>query len=389
MKILIADDDKLSLSMLDRALINLGYEVVKVSDGQAAWDILQQPDAPQLIILDWIMPKIDGIDVIKKACSRENAPLLYSIMLTSHNTTDKIVEGFEAGIDDYIVKPFEKFELIARIKVGERTIRLKNDLRHQNEVLFSQNQMLNNDLEVSKKFMLSLLPDEPTKFKLFQNLGYKLISRIDSCSKVGGDVITLIQNNVGTFTSYLFDISGHGVSAALSASALNTYLRTDLAFEQNPDKTLLKANSYVFNGNLLPNTHVTAAVLHLKPNGLVEFSNAGHPPIIVFNKYEAKYYPASTIPVGMFDDSKFSPTLEKIELDPSDTLVVVSDGFIEMKSKSGQYMGLDGLALILKHYALSDLDDMCESVYSTLSSWIQDSELEDDCSFLAIRFQPS
>ncbi len=123
-KILIADDDEISLIMLDRALINIGYDVIKVTNGQAAWDILKQENPPQIAILDWNMPKMDGIEVVKLVRSHEKKMSLYIIMLTSHNSREYLMKSLEAGIDDYMIKPFQKYELIARVKLGIKKLNI-------------------------------------------------------------------------------------------------------------------------------------------------------------------------------------------------------------------------------------------------------------------------
>lgn len=123
-KILIADDDQISLIMLDRALINTGYEVVKVSDGQAALEILKQEYPPQIAILDWNMPKMDGLEVVKIVRKSEKPIPLYIIMLTSHNSREYLMKSLEAGIDDYMIKPFQKYELIARVKLGIKRLKI-------------------------------------------------------------------------------------------------------------------------------------------------------------------------------------------------------------------------------------------------------------------------
>lgn len=128
MDILIADDDAVARMLLTSVLKNWGHQVVDVSDGQQAWDILIQPDSPRLAILDWMMPRIDGPELCQRI--RKNATTLgiYAILLTGRRDPADIISGLKAGADDYIVKPFEPEELQARLGVGQRVVGLQNAL---------------------------------------------------------------------------------------------------------------------------------------------------------------------------------------------------------------------------------------------------------------------
>ena len=128
MEILIADDDSVARMLLDSVLENWGHQVVVVNDGQQAWDILSQPDAPRLAIVDWMMPRIDGPELCRRIRRTPETLGLYVILLTSRRDPADIISGLQAGADDYIVKPFEPEELRARLGVGLRVVALQNSL---------------------------------------------------------------------------------------------------------------------------------------------------------------------------------------------------------------------------------------------------------------------
>lgn len=127
-KILVADDDLTSRLILTSALKKWGYDPIPVTDGNKALEILSKPDSPLIAILDWVMPGIDGIDVVKKVKSMEKEIYPYIIMLTTKTEKEDVIAGLEAGADDYIRKPFDNEELWARIKVGIRTVNLQRNL---------------------------------------------------------------------------------------------------------------------------------------------------------------------------------------------------------------------------------------------------------------------
>ena len=97
MRILIAEDEPTSRLVLERSLAKLGHEYVSCEDGAEAWDALQQPDAPAMAILDWMMPRMDGVDVCRKVRASDELRHLYIIMLTTRDTEEDIVEGLKAG----------------------------------------------------------------------------------------------------------------------------------------------------------------------------------------------------------------------------------------------------------------------------------------------------
>ena len=128
MRVLIAEDDAVSRRLLEATLVKWGYEVVVTTDGLQALEVLSQPEAPSLAILDWMMPGLDGAQVCLKARAVAGERLLYMILLTAKGRKEDIVEGLTAGADDYVIKPFDRAELKARINAGERILRLQAEL---------------------------------------------------------------------------------------------------------------------------------------------------------------------------------------------------------------------------------------------------------------------
>jgi sigma-B regulation protein RsbU (phosphoserine phosphatase) len=124
MHILIADDDRVSTLTLGRTLEKWGFVVDVVHDGTAAWERISGPAPPELVIADWMMPGLEGIELCRRIRTGELNSPVYVILLTSRNTRQDLVAGLEAGADDYLTKPFDSDELRARIHVGQRTLAL-------------------------------------------------------------------------------------------------------------------------------------------------------------------------------------------------------------------------------------------------------------------------
>lgn len=133
MRVLIADDDATARRMLELVLGKLGHEIVAVANGEAALETLTGEDAPDIAILDWMMPRLSGDQVCKQLRQRDSGPYIYVVMLTSMSGSQDIVRGLEAGADDYMTKPFNINELQARLRSGERVVRLHHELRAAKE----------------------------------------------------------------------------------------------------------------------------------------------------------------------------------------------------------------------------------------------------------------
>jgi len=127
-KVLVAEDESVSRQILKRTLENWNYDTVLVNNGDDAWKILNKEDHPRLVILDWIMPGMDGLTICRKLRERQDDIYSYILLLTANAEMDQVLEGLEAGADDYLVKPYNPIELKARIKTGERIIRMQQEL---------------------------------------------------------------------------------------------------------------------------------------------------------------------------------------------------------------------------------------------------------------------
>jgi two-component system cell cycle response regulator len=137
-KILIADDSIVSRHLLEATLRKWGYEVMVACDGAEALQILEREDAPALIILDWMMPGMTGLEVCQRIRQRGSEPYIYILLLTSKSQKEDLIEGMDAGADDYITKPFDQSELQVRLRAGTRLVDLQAQLLKAREDLREQ-----------------------------------------------------------------------------------------------------------------------------------------------------------------------------------------------------------------------------------------------------------
>ncbi len=128
MKILIVEDEPVSRRLLEATLLRWNYDVVTTTDGTEAWEVLQKPEAPSLVISDWMMPDMDGLELCHRIRESEKLGYTYLVMLTTKGRKEDVIKGLEAGADDYLTKPFDHEELRCRVKIGERIINLERKI---------------------------------------------------------------------------------------------------------------------------------------------------------------------------------------------------------------------------------------------------------------------
>ncbi|MCX6607262.1 MAG: diguanylate cyclase [Acidobacteria bacterium] len=138
MKILVADDSNVSRHLLSSMVKKWGYDVVSASDGTQAWEVLRQPDAPRLAVLDWMMPGLTGPQVCEMVRQKGGDAYIYILLLTGRTQREDVIEGMTAGADDYVVKPFDQQELKVRLRAGRRIVELQDELLSAREALLKQ-----------------------------------------------------------------------------------------------------------------------------------------------------------------------------------------------------------------------------------------------------------
>lgn len=218
MRILIAEDDPTTRIMLRSVLSKWGYGVVAVRDGEEAWEILQDPEPPPIVILDWVMPGIDGPTLCRRLREEHRLASSYVILLTSKGGMQDIVRGLEAGADDYISKPYDSEELRARVQVGARILKLQAESREREKLLgvlemagavcHELNQPLQSVLGFSELLDLDLPEGDPLKKPL-----RRIRDGIERIGTLTGRIMSITRYRSKTYlgSSKIVDIEGASV----------------------------------------------------------------------------------------------------------------------------------------------------------------------------------
>lgn len=338
-KILIADDDPANLMLLEGFIKESGFEVITKTSGIEVLDYIQD-NTCDLMLLDVMMGYLDGFETCAKV--KEIKSDIPVILVTALVESDKLHQGFEAGAVDYIRKPVDKIELIARVNnvlqmkdAQDRIKKLYNDLQDQ--------------LQIASGIQTYMLPPE---FVVTDDIIF--CSNYTPSQQIGGDLFDIIKLSDDKYFVYVGDISGHGVQAALLMAAVKSTIRVMIergSFNHSLSDFMNKLNDElcrtVFRNNYMT---MIAGVIDLK-NKSFSYFNAGHPSLITCDKKNKNISAASevgSIPLGWSENITYS-NQEQATIDLSDykTLIIYTDGIVESEDENSNQLGIDGFEKVL------------------------------------------
>lgn len=375
-QILVIDDDSTIQIFLKRLLEKQGYEVITASNGEEGI-ALAIAYRPALIICDWIMPILNGLEVCKYIKSDPDLSTSFFILLTSLDSVADRVKGLDAGADDFISKPIEQNELKARVRAGLRLHQLSRDLQ-------AQKQLLEAELAEAADYVRSLLPlplTEPLNIN-----SYFIPSR-----QLGGDCFDYYWLDSEHLAVYLLDTAGHGLKATLPSVSVLNLLRSRALKGLNyyQPSEVLKALNETFQMNYQNDKYFTIWYgVYNCTNRQLTYASAGHPPAILVSgqspqSREVKLLRTPGMPVGMFPEAKYVDAY--CEIENFSNLYIFSDGAYEITKPDGTLWSLDGLIQILTSLQ-NIIDCPLEQVLNYLIALNSKEAFEDDLSILQIKF---
>lgn len=375
-KILVIDDDISIQIFLKRMLQKQGYLVFTASNGEEG--IAQAIDyKPALIICDWIMPGLNGLEVCHRMKIDPQLSTTFFILLTSLDSVADRVKGLDAGADDFISKPIEQNELQARVRAGLRLHQLSRDLQNQK-------QRLEEELAQAAEYVRSLLPLPMTE-------PLSINSRFLPSRQLGGDCFDYYWLDSDYLAIYLLDTAGHGLKATLPSISVLNLLRSRALKNLNyyqPSHVLQGLND-TFQINHQNDKYFTIwyGVYNRIKRQLV-YASAGHPPAILLssqsaNNIEVQRLRTAGMPIGLFPEAIYIDGF--CDIKTSSTLYIFSDGAYEITKPDGTLWSLDAfiqLLISLEHNVDYQLNDVLNSLISLQAKDI----FEDDLSILQIKF---
>lgn len=400
-RVLLVDDSRLQRRILCASLQRDGYEVIEASSAEEALEICRQTP-PDLILSDWVMPGMDGLEFCKAFRELPGEQYGYFILLTSKSEKAEVVKGLESGADDFVSKPVNAHELRARISAGDRILKMQRELTRKNHVITDTLEelrrlydSLDNDLIEAKKLQQSLVRE---RFKDFGTGAASLM--LHASGHVGGDLVghyKISDNKIGL---YAIDVSGHGVSSALVIARLAGYLSSSSP-EQNialkplpdgdhthlsPSDVISQLNRIVFSEMETEHYFTMLLVIIDLQTGVAEIAQAGHPhPIVLRRSGKVEAIGSGGFPVGLIEEARFENF--EIKLDVGERLLILSDGVIECPDAAGNLLGEEGLEELLVDLFNLSTDSFLETLHWRLDAMSGGGGLPDDISGILFEYR--
>ena len=377
--LLVVDDDPDILRIVKFFLTKQDYIVYTACNGQEAWDCLQEHTEVELVLSDLMMPIINGLDLLKLIRKDERFSELPFILVSAEGETSQKVAGLNLGADDFITKPFNFDELMARVRNHLRLRRLQRQLVIANDLLQEQNDVLLNDLETARGVQQAMLPAEFPTNKIFQIAG-----RYIPVEKLGGDLFDIVFLDDGKKLGVLIvDVVGHGVAAALVTAMTKVSFRNACFQSLEPAEVLARMNRELCVTLHTGYVTVFYAVLDTETLNL-SYASGGHPSLLVQRRAteEMLYLDGQATFLGFFDDVEFSS--DQISLQSGDRVIFYTDGIFESQDPSDQPYGMERFQAYLEGNGDKEVPLLLDGLLDDMNNFTKNRKLDDDITLVGL-----
>ncbi len=403
-KILVVDDNRLNRLKLLRGLENQGHEVTLAENGLEALELLKE-EPFDLILLDIVMPEMDGYEVLARLKGNPDLRPIPVIVISAIDEMSSIIKCIEMGAEDYLPKPFDAVLLKARIGAALEKKRLRDKER-----LYAKS--LDRDLEIGRQIQSSFFPES-----LPQIDGWQIVAYFQAARQVSGDFYDAFKLANDSGVGFVIaDVCDKGVGAALFMGLFRSLIRAfselhygmglielldegvedhshrNLEVQQRTDSNhplaleiiLSHTNNYIATTHGKANMFATLFWGIIEPiNGTLSYINGGHENVVVVGPKGIKSTLGPTGPaVGMLPDMAFEA--KRIEIKPGEFLVAFTDGVTEARNAGSEFYGEDKLMQLL-NFPAESAEDMLSRITTSLAAHTAGAEQSDDITMMVIR----
>jgi phosphoserine phosphatase RsbU/P len=396
-KILLVDDDSVTRRVLCALLRNQGHEVTEAADGERGWQLLQESDIG-FVVSDWMMPGLAGVDLCRRIRSASLNRYVYVILCTSRGERSDLIEGLDAGADDFLVKPVQADELRVKVRAGERVLSLQQGLAEKNRELAdinmklqSSHKLIEDDLKAAAWMQQTLLPPPALEAN-----GLRCHWRFEPSGYVAGDIFNFFEMGDGQVGFYLLDVSGHGVPAAMLSVTLSMVLTPDVARGSPlkrlhpetqqpevlpPDAVIRDLNRRFQSKDERYFTMIYGLID--RDSSTLKLAQAGHPgPILIQRNGHLRTLGTGGMPVGLWKNIDFD--CFEVSISAGDCLLLYSDGITECLNPDGEAFGEERLLDYLSARPFEPPDKLLGEILIEVGKWRGHAVSADDLSLLAI-----
>jgi serine phosphatase RsbU (regulator of sigma subunit) len=366
--ILIVDDNPANVEIFQARLAANNYEIITASDGEEGL-ALAKDRLPDLILLDIMMPKMDGIEVCRHLRADSALPFMPIIMVTAKTDSKDVVAGLEAGADEYLTKPVDHAALVARVKSMLRIKSLHDTVLEQSAELQAQ-------LETATKVQSLFWPDIPELTG-----GSHIWATAVPAAYVSGDLYDVIPLQDGSLLAYVADVSDKGVPAALVMAALSTRIRSEARNQYEIDTLLETVNNRLHSLTSEEGFFATIVLARYWPNnGKMQLALAGHlQPLWIAESGFGNCPHINGISLGITPDVRYEK--KEILLSPGESILFFSDGVIEAENEDRELFGNERLVEFIKD---AKSPPRGKGLLDFISNWRGNSSASDDLTILEI-----
>lgn len=379
-KVLIVEDDEMARRILERRLTKCGYNVEVAEDGEQGWQKVHD-FRPDVVLSDWMMPGMDGTELCSKIKSDPDFATIFFILLTAKDSNEDKVIALDTGADEYLVKPCEANELMARVRAAERVVTLQRNLAEKNTALQAAMKRINGELEVMSKIQRALLPG-----KLLTVPGYKFASYYRPSTECSGDYYDLIQLPGDRFAMIIADVSGHGTPAMVAMALVRSLVHLFAQSATSAAFMLGTVNRILFEQ--LPTRQFVTSFYAVcdATTGAVQYSSAGHNPPLLLDRTtgQARFlehcegFPLKLVtPDAQYENHDFT-------LAPGQALLMYTDGIPEGCNANLEQFDNERMSQAALAGVKDSPEGVLEAIMKSLITYTDGCPLHDDVSMLLV-----